>query len=196
MRCHRLPATPRNTPDARMKLVAFDGDHTLWEPLSGLNLSDRTPTDEEGWPHYEYTPLPDDPFVVRRSDGPLFRLRPEAREVFEELKRRGVLIGVLSYNHEGNVRRILRAFGLLDEVDYIVAEWHTNKDQMLAKMIALARNDGHPVGAGDIILIDDDPWDIYRGQCERMGAGFCRFGVQIHDLREVLHLPGMPTPLV
>jgi magnesium-dependent phosphatase-1 len=171
-----------------MKLVAFDGDHTLWEPLSGVNLSDRTPTDEEGWPYFTYRPVDGDPTLVQRDDGALFRLRPEAPEVLAALKARNVLTGVLSYNHEGNVRRILAAFGLSDMVDYVVAEWHTNKDQMLAKMLELARRQGHTVHPSDLVLVDDDPWEIYRGQCERMGAGFCRYGVDLHDLREVLHL--------
>ena len=45
-------------------------------------------------------------------------MRPEARSVFEELKKRDVLIGVLSYNHEGNVKRILEAFVLLESLAY------------------------------------------------------------------------------
>ena len=170
-----------------MKLVAFDGDDTLWKPLSGVNLSDRTPTDDEGWPHFTYKPL-DDPLIAQREDGALFALRPEAREVLEKLRARDVLVGVISYNHEGNIRRILESFGVLDMVDYIVAEWHTNKDRMLAGMIEMAREDGHALDACDLMLVDDDPWQIYAGQCERMGVGFRRFGVDILDLGDVLSL--------
>jgi predicted phosphatase len=115
-------------------------------------------------------------------------LRPEAREIIEALRAQGVLVGVISYNHEGNVRRILEAFGLLDLINYIVAEWHTGKDRMLHKMLAAARQDGHAVDPCDALLVDDDPWQIYRGQCENMGAGFRCFGVDIQDLREVLTL--------
>ena len=169
-----------------MKLIAFDGDDTLWTPLSGVNLSDRTATDAVGWPHFTYTRVPDEPFTVRRDDGALFALRPEAAEVFRELHDRAVLVGIVSYNHEENIRSILDAFGLLGAVDYIVAEWHSNKDRMLRKMLAQALADGHLLEAGDLMLVDDDPWEIYRGQCGRMGAGFSRFGVDIHDLRELL----------
>ena len=177
-----------------MKLIAFDGDNTLWTPLSGVNLSDRTPTDAVGWPHFSYTALPANPLIVEREDGARFGLRPEAREVFEELRGRKVLVGVVSYNHEENIRRILGAFGLAATVDYIVAEWHTNKDKMLAKMLAAARQDGHDLDAGDLMLVDDDPEQIYRGQCERMGTGFSCFGVEIFDLREVLRmLESSPT---
>jgi len=171
-----------------MKLIAFDGDDTLWTPLSGVNLSDRTPTDAVGWPHYTFKPLDDTGLVVARDDGARFALRPEAREVFEELAGRKVLIGVLSYNHEGNVRRILEAFGLLPMVDYVVAEWHTNKDQMLTRMLAAARAAGHDVEPCDAMLIDDDPYKLYGGQCERMGAGFACFGVDMRDLREIYDL--------
>ena len=171
-----------------MKLIAFDGDHTLWDPVSGLNLSDRTPTDDVGYPDFRYESLPDDPLTVRRDDGALFRLRPEAREVMEELRRRGVLVGVVSYNHDGNVRRVLEAFGLLGLVDYVVAEWHTGKDRMLGKLLEAARRDGHGLSESDMMLVDDDPEQIYRLQCERMGVGFRCFGVDVKDLREVLQV--------
>ncbi len=169
-----------------MKLIAFDGDDTLWTPLSGVNLSDRTATDAVGWPNFTYMTLPEAPLTARRDDGALFALRPEAAEVFRELHNRSLLVGIISYNHEENVRSIMEVFGLLGEVDYIVAEWHSNKDKMLGKMLAQARADNHLLEPGDLMLVDDDPWEIYRGQCARMGAGFSRFGVDILDLREVL----------
>ena len=169
-----------------MKLIAFDGDDTLWTPLDGVCLSDRTPTDSSGWPSFTYRPLPGDGLVVQREDGARFRLRPEAREVWETLRAAGVLVGVISYNHPGNVTRILAAFGLSDLVDYIVAEWHSDKDRMLTKMLDAARLDGHSLAPADALLVDDDPYRIYRGQCARMGAAFLCFGGDIHDLREVL----------
>jgi magnesium-dependent phosphatase-1 len=176
-----------------MKLIALDGDDTLWRPISGVNLSDRTPTDDEGWPRFTYRRVPNDPLVIERDDGALFRLRPEAREVLEQLKSRGLLTGVVSYNHEGNIGRALEAFGLGDLVDYVVAEWHTNKDRMLEKMMALARRDGHDILPRDLMLVDDDPNDIYSGQCRRMGAGFCRFGADMRDLREVVEMAERKT---
>ncbi|MDQ6693798.1 MAG: HAD hydrolase-like protein [Chloroflexota bacterium] len=156
--------------------------------MSGVNLSDRTPTDDVGHPNYSYSRTVQEPPVVRREDGPLFALRPEAREVLEALRANGVLTGLVSYNHEGNVRRILEAFGVLDLFNYIVAEWHTGKDKMLGKMIEMARLDGYALEGRDLILLDDDPWDIYRGQCLRIGVGFSGFGTDMHDLREVLEL--------
>jgi magnesium-dependent phosphatase-1 len=171
-----------------MKLIAFDGDDTLWEPLDGVNLSDRTPTDDVGWPRFAYTPIPAPPGTVKRDDGARFRLRPEAEDVLKELKKRGVLLGVISYNHVGNVRAILGTFNVLHYFDYIVAEWHSNKDRMLARMLEMARKDGRHLEPGDLILVDDDPAGIYRGQCERMGAGFACFGSDIHSLWDVLDL--------
>jgi magnesium-dependent phosphatase-1 len=174
-----------------MKLIAFDGDDTLWTPQS-LNLSDRTPTDAIGWPHYKYKAKEDNPLLVERDDGALFSLRPEVREVMETLRAHGVLVGVISYNHEGNVRRILDAFGIASLVDYVVAEWHSDKDRMLRKMLAQAKAEGREVGPGDALLVDDDPYNIYRGQCARMGAGFYCFGSDITDLREALPWVGIP----
>lgn len=170
-----------------MKLVAFDGDNTLWEPLDGLNLSDRTPTDAVGKPSFAYAPTGHS-YTVVRDDGARFSLRPEARETLDELKQRGVLLGVVSYNHVGNVHRILEAFGVLAHFDFVVAEWHTGKDKMLGTMLAMAHAAGHPLQASDVILVDDDPDEIYRGQCSRMGAGFFCFGTDIHDLRQVISL--------
>ncbi len=168
-----------------VKLIAFDGDDTLWTPLSGVCLSDRTPTDAIGWPHFTYK-TSNDPLVAQRDDGAQFALRPEARAVFEELKGRNVLVGIVSYNHEANVRGILDAFGLLDLVDYIVAEWHSNKDQMLTKMLSSVRHDGYDLDTCDMLLVDDDPYRIYARQCKRLGASLVCFGSEIHDLREVL----------
>jgi magnesium-dependent phosphatase-1 len=169
-----------------MKLIAFDGDDTLWTPLSGVNLSDRTPTDDQGKPDFEYRGVAGDPLTVERDDGARFRLRPEAREVLQELRKRGVLTGLVSYNHQGNVNRILETFGVRDLIDYVVAEWHTGKDRMLDKLLGQARTDGHDLGPADVTLIDDDPNNIYAGQCLRMGAGFACFGKDITDLRQVL----------
>ncbi len=157
---------------------------------SGLNLSDRTPTDAAGWPDFTYEPVAnnEDALLVRRDDGALFTLRPEVPDVLRTLKDRGVLTGVISYNHEGNVRRILEAFGAMPLMDYLVGEWHSDKDYMLKRMLTMARRDGYHIDAGDALLVDDDPYNIYRGQCERMGAGFRCFGHDIQDLREVLPL--------
>lgn len=177
------------------RLVAFDGDETLWNLTSGLNLSDRTPTDAVGWPNFKYERVLDTggARVVRRDDGALFTLRPEVPDLLTELKRRGILTGVISYNHEGNLKRILGAFGVLPLFNYVVGEWHSNKDHMMRRMLDMARADNHHILPAYAILLDDDPYEIYRGQYERMGAGYRRFGYDIHDLSEVLALVHDPT---
>jgi magnesium-dependent phosphatase-1 len=174
-------------------LIAFDGDETLWTPLSVVNLSDRTPTDNVGRPDFVFKPTPQNPLIAERDDGALFALRPEARSVMEALRKRGVLVGVISYNHEGNVRRILEAFGILSLVDYVVAQWHSDKNRMLLKMLAMARADGRSIEPSEAMLVDDDPFHIYRGQYARLGAGFVQFGVDITDLRQVLPLAGISS---
>lgn len=178
-----------------VKLIAFDGDDTLWTPLSGVCLSDRTPTDATGWPHFTYKSSKDNSLVVKRDDGARFALRPEARSVIEELKGKGVIIGVVSYNHEGNVRRILEAFGLVAIIDYIVAEWHSNKDRMLHKMLKMMQQDGYSIDTGDMMLVDDDPYRIYAKQCKSIGASLVCFGSEISDLSELLPMASIsPTP--
>jgi magnesium-dependent phosphatase-1 len=174
-----------------MKLVAFDGDHTLWTPLSGVHLTDRTPIDPDGSPDFRFAPLPDDPLTVRRTDGAFFALRPEAHGALSALRASGVLTAIASYNHIAPVRSALDAFGLTPLIDYVVAEWHTNKDRMLAAIIASAAQEGHHVKPAGTILVDDDPESLYAPQCERMGARLVRFGREIHDLREVLKLVGI-----
>lgn len=176
-----------------MKLVAFDGDNTLWTPLSGLHLTDRTPTDPYGSPDFRFSPLPDNPLITRRDDGALFALRAEAREVLMSLRAHGILTAVASYNHAGPVRRVLEAFGLLPLFDYVVAEWHTNKDRMLEQILALAANDGHEISPSDAMLVDDDPEGLYAVQCANMGSRLACFGKDILDLREVLPLAGVPS---
>src|SRR5262249_9224845 len=80
-----------------MKLVAFDGDDTLWTPLDILNLSDRTPTDAVGWPDFSFKPITEDRLIVQRDDGPRFALRPETRSVMETLRAHGILVGVMAW---------------------------------------------------------------------------------------------------
>ncbi len=174
-----------------MKLVAFDGDETLWTPLSIVNLSDRTATDMVGWPDYNFAPRSSDPLIAERDDAALFALRPEARFVLETLRAHRTLVGVISYNHEGNVRRILDAFGILSLFDYVVGEWHSDKDKMMLRMLGEAKAHGFAIDPSEAMLVDDDPYRIYRGQYERLGAGFVCFGTDIHDLREVLPLAGV-----
>lgn len=171
-----------------MRLVAFDGDDTLWTPLDGIWLSDRAPDDREGWPHFAFRPVPGQPLVVSRDDNIRFKLRPEARDVLLELRRRGILTGVISYNHRSNVEAILKAFGVLPFFDYVVGQWHTDKGVMLGEMLEMARKDGRTVGYSEVLLVDDDPAGLYVEQFERLGAGFVRFGEDIKDLREVLPL--------
>jgi magnesium-dependent phosphatase-1 len=169
-----------------IKLVAFDGDDTLWTPMSGLNLSDRTPTDGLGNPDFNYRAVEGETLLVEREDGARFALRPEAADVLGALRDKQVLTGVISYNHVGNVERILQAFGIAEAFDYVIAEWHTGKDRMLARMLSLAVRDGHDVQPSETLLVDDDPAEIYGAQCSRMGACFTRFGVEIRDLRDLL----------
>lgn len=176
-----------------MKLVAFDGDNTLWTPLSGLHLTDRTPTDPHGSPDFSFSPLPDNPLMARRDDGALFALRPEARDVLVALRARGIITAVASYNHIGPVRSALEAFGLRPLLDYVVAEWHTNKDRMIARIIALAARDGHNISPTDTMLVDDDPDGLYAVQCANIGARLACFGKDLHDLREVLPLAGITS---
>jgi magnesium-dependent phosphatase-1 len=173
-----------------MRLIAFDGDNTLWLPLGDVCLSDRTPTDDTGWPHFSYRLTADNPLIAERDDGARFALRPKAHSVLEELRRRSVLVGVVSYNHEGNVQRVLKLFGLRELVDYVVAEWHSNKDRMLLKMLREAEADGHTLRPADVLLVDDDPDGLYAGQCAALGVGFVRFGTDMRSLDEVLELRG------
>ena len=171
-------------------LVAFDGDNTLWTPLSGLNLSDRTPTDSTGNPDFVYTTVNGSTKTAERSDGARYELRPEAEDVLRELRSRGILAGVVSYNHEGNVRRILSAFGISGLIDYVVAEWHTDKDRMLKRMLDQVQAAGHRISPSDVLLVDDDPDSLYGPECLAMGVRFRQFGVDMLDLRDVLPLTG------
>jgi magnesium-dependent phosphatase-1 len=170
------------------KLVAFDGDDTLWIPRSGLFLSDRTPTDSEGRLDFRFEATEEPKLTIRRDDGALFQLRLEVPAVLRELRERGLLVGVISYNHATNVRTALQAFGLVHLVDYVRGEWHANKDLMLLSMLEEARQDGHDITPAEALLVDDDPRGAYRVQCSTLGARFLQFGDEIKDLREVLTL--------
>src|SRR5690348_3677706 len=109
-----------------MKLVAFDGDDTLWVPLSGLFLSDRTPTDSQG-SFFSFQPVVNSPGQIVRDDGALFALRNDAVEALTRVREAGALTALASFNHLSNVRNSLRAFGIEHLFDYVIAEWRADK---------------------------------------------------------------------
>jgi predicted phosphatase len=172
----------------KYKLVAFDGDETLWTLPSGLNLSDRFDNDPVGRSDFTFTLISatGEASLVRRDDGALFALRPETFSVLRTLRSWGVLIGVISFNHEHNIESILQAFGLRPLVDYVVAEWHSNKDDMMLRMIGMAHNAGHTIEPKDTMLVDDDYYGLYFDQYRRLGARLVRFGKDITDFTPLL----------
>ncbi len=159
-----------------IKLLILDGDDTLWQPMSGVCCSDRTPDDAIGDPNFTFAPTPDDRDMVQRGDGPLFALHEGVRDTIALAHERGVRLAVCSWNHVGNIDRILRAFGLRDDFDQVVAEWHTNKAGMIKKILAAESAAGHEYHPREVLFVDDDPSDIYRGQAAGLNINFAKMG--------------------
>ena len=147
----------------------------MWQPLSGVCVSDAFPDDAVGKPDFKFAPTAEQD-IVRRNDGPLFELSPGARDVIIDAYNNNVRLAVASWNHVGNIERILTAFGLRDKFSQVVAEWHTDKASMLRKIMAAEEKAGREFAPADVLFVDDDPSDIYRAQAAGLGINFAKMG--------------------
>ena len=169
-----------------ISLVIFDGDDTLWYGLDGGYIS-GVDYQDPGRNDYTFHNL--DHLHIQRSDGQRFRLYTEVPSLFPELRRRGVLLSLASYNHPAPTLGALRAFGLDSYLLHPVVEFHSHKDRMLQAILQDLAQDGYVVQPENTLLIDDDRTGNYRLQMAGMGVNFLQKDVDIHDLGDLLDHP-------
>ena len=151
---------------AKRRLFAFDLDLTLWDhpDVSSLTLPVRRVRPDE----------------VRDSAGDTVRLRPCARELLEELKSRGFLLAVVSWNLREKGEAVLRELGLLELFDYVVIESHPNKDEMFEKLLGMVGE------VEEVYYVDDNPTMIrlVKGRFPWIKAFL--YGRDVKDLCDLL----------
>ena len=171
-----------------VRLLALDGDHTLWEPLDGACASERYVDDPEGWAGFAFAPDPHDPGLIARNDGPRFRLMPGARVTLQQAHDAGVRLAMVSFNHVEPIRAMLGAFGLAPLFAQVAATWSSDKAAMLRSVLTSEAAAGYPVRPQQALFVDDDPWGIYRPMAAAVGVRFAQMGVDVRSFSDIAAL--------
>jgi predicted phosphatase len=171
-----------------IRLLALDGDHTLWQPLDGACASERYVDDPDGWASFSFAPDPDDPDLITRHDGPRFRLMPGARSTLRQAYDGGIRLAMVSFNHLAPIRAMLGSFGLAPLFAQVEATWSSDKGAMLRSVLAAEAAAGHPLRPEQALFVDDDPWGIYRPMAAAVGVRFAQMGVDVRSFHEIAAL--------
>ncbi len=159
-----------------VRLLALDGDHTLWQPLDGTCASERYPDDPTGADDFRFAADPADADLIVRHDGPRFHLLPEARATLIAAHAAGRGLVTISYNHQPPIQAMLAAFGLLPLFRQVVAAWSPDKAAMLRTILAAEAAAGRPLAPAALLFVDDDPHGHYRPQAAAVGVQFLQMG--------------------
>ncbi len=155
-------------------LVVLDCDSTLWEHEDVSTL--RPP----------FTRVDDR--TARDARGEVVRLSLGARELLEELKRRGVLISICSWNRPEPVFGILDQLGLTGYFVHPKVEFHPNKDVMITTLLDELAREGKPLRPEEVMFVDDNPRMLEKVRQSVGPVHTVRAGSDVRDLREVLNL--------
>ncbi|BBG24000.1 magnesium-dependent phosphatase-1 [Sulfuracidifex tepidarius] len=123
------------------KVVVFDADKTLWDHY---NISEfveplkRISTDE-----------------VEDSTGNKLKLFPHVRSSLQELKRRGFITGMATWNLPEKTSQVLRTLELQDFFDVIISRPFPYKFIMLGDILIELRRRGLNVRREEVVFVDD-----------------------------------------
>ncbi len=195
----------RDLSGSAVRLLALDGDHTLWQPLDGTCASERYPDDPVGAADFRFAPDPAAPDLIVRADGPRFQLLPGVRATLTASHAAGLGLATISYNHQPPIQAMLAAFGLLPLFRQVVAAWTPDKAAMLRTILAGEAAAGQPIAPAALLFVDDDPNGLYRPMAAAVGVQFLQMGRPDElrdwaDLARYLHeagaLPRLLAPLL
>jgi magnesium-dependent phosphatase-1 len=155
-----------------VKLVIFDCDRTLWDHpnVTALRLPVRRVDDD----------------TVEDAAGVRVRLHPGVREVLEELRRRGILISVASWNRPEPVQAVFDALGLSRYFTRPKVEHHPYKEQTIARLLDELAADGVVLRPEEVLFVDDRMMHLDRVRRALGPVRTALAGVEITDLRDVM----------
>lgn len=151
------------------KLLAVDLDKTLWDHP---DISSTTPP---------YRRVDADSIVDSR--GEVVKLREGARRVLTDLKGRGVVLAVVSWNTYEKAVEALRELELLPLFELVIVEPHPHKDLMFGKLLKWAS--GRGIGPGDVVFVDDNPRMVEKVKRAWPEVTTLRFGLDIESFEEL-----------
>lgn len=116
------------------------------------------------------------------------RLTPGARELLEQLRSRGTLISICSWNRS---EPVFATLDLLELTGFFVrpkVEFHPHKDRMIADLLAELAVEGTVLRPDEVMFVDDNPAMLTRVHDGVDPVRTLRAGVEVQDLRDVLGL--------
>ncbi len=155
-----------------VKLVILDCDLTLWDHPNVSEL--RLP----------FTRV--DPDTVEDAGGVRVRLVPGVRELLAELRARGILVSIASWNQPEPVFAILDLLGLRPCLTRPKVEPHPYKERTITALLAELAAEGITILPDEVLYVDDRALHLRR---VREALGSIRTlhpQDDITDLRDVL----------
>lgn len=164
------------------RLVILDCDLTLWDHHNVSELA------------LPFTRVDDQ--TVQDAHGIRVRLRLGARETLRELRDRGVLISIASWNHPEPVFAIFDLLGLTDYFVRPKVEAHPHKERTIGATLRELANEGIALQPHEVIFVDDKPMHLTQVRQALGPIQTLQAGVDVTDLRDVLlHVSGSePSP--
>ena len=124
-----------------IKVVVFDADKTLWDHHNVLEFEEPLKLVDAN--------------TIEDSKGRVLHLYPEVREVLKELKNKGLILGLATWNTEEKIIKILNMLDLIQYFDIIVARTYPYKFLMLSDIIIEIHKRNIHVKPNEILFLDD-----------------------------------------
>ncbi|MEM0363196.1 MAG: magnesium-dependent phosphatase-1 [Sulfolobaceae archaeon] len=145
-----------------IKAVVFDADKTLWDHH---NISE-----------FEEPLRLIDNNTVEDSKGRTLHLFSDVRETLKELKNKGLIVGLATWNIEEKTKKILDILDLTQYFDIIISLQYPYKFLMIGYIIIESYKRGISLKPNEILFLDDRRWNfgniwLYLGDVKCLEVG-------------------------
>ncbi|MFP3163282.1 MULTISPECIES: magnesium-dependent phosphatase-1 [Acidianus] len=125
----------------KIKVVIFDADKTLWD-------------------HYNISEFEDPIKVINKNEiedakGRKLKVFPDVRDTLEELKKKGIILGLATWNYPDKTQKILQILDLYKYFDVIVSRDFPYKFIMINEIFNELRNKGIKIKPEETMFVDD-----------------------------------------
>ncbi len=124
-----------------IKVVVFDADKTLWDHHNISEFEDPLKLLDEN--------------TLEDARGRRLNLFPHVRETLRELKQRGLILAVATWNVEEIAKKVFNTLDLSKYFDVIIARPYPYKFLMISQIIVELDKVGLKVKPNEILFVDD-----------------------------------------
>ncbi len=154
-----------------VRLVILDCDLTLWDHANVSAL---------------VAPLTQiDADTVKDAQGSEVRLVPGTRELLRELRTRGILTSIASWNDPVPVFMLFELFGLAEYFTHPKVEPHPYKERTIGALLEEFAAEGIQLQPDEVLYVDDRALHLRRVRDAHGPIRTVRPGTDVFDLREV-----------